>query len=405
MMLSPFKFSILLLSLGTLAPIAHAAQRYVEVECTAGSSAVIDTKGNLYVTGDPANGILGDGMWKAPKKTTYRPRWLQTAKGVATILLGDKFSMYLSKKGRVYVTGLNELGRLGTGKTKDISTWKAVSSPGNTLIGRAELSTFRSDLDGTLWVSGENERGTLYDGKNYYTPGWTETGEKGMNMTKVLGYPGNVVLGLGKDGVLYAMAYARGSVINVLTPTWTPTISGVRDLDGTSLANSYLLTKDDILLAADLSSNEVGIGGKIDSATPLASGVKKFKLARNTKTKALGYIDLNNDLHLLYEVSGGGYADNIIGSGVADFCVGEHHALAIRTDGTLWGSGTNNAGELGYQPNRGTAAFDDWKKLKTPLPLEVLPAPRPVKHSSTKTSSDASSSAGETTGTDTNTGK
>ncbi|HNW41357.1 MAG TPA: hypothetical protein PKN08_05585, partial [Opitutaceae bacterium] len=63
-----------------------------------------------------SDGQLGDGT------TTYRSTPVQVATGVASVSVGDDYTLFVKTDGSLWATGNNYHGQLGDGTTTDRST-------------------------------------------------------------------------------------------------------------------------------------------------------------------------------------------------------------------------------------------------------------------------------------------
>lgn len=377
-------------------PSMASAQKYRRVDCLNDASAVIDTKGNLYVTGNPGQGRLGDGMWppvgNESGTPSFRPLWTQTARNAQSIALGEEFSLYLSRKGRLFATGVNTYGRLGDGTTNNLTEWKKVGPRGVTFFGSGKNNTYVGLLDDSVWVVGQSELGSIFDstGQIFYSTAWNQTGQ---DFTKVIGMDLNVAMALSKDNVLYAIQYPSGDVPAQMPLTWTPVYTNVRDFHGTDPSHVFVITTGGELVALSFTeqvdtspSDSTDTSTQADTTqttvfspfpknkTSLAKGVVKVK----ANSASVGYTDQKKTLYFINMASSSGQEENAvptaakINENIVDFCFGEHHALAIKANGSLWGAGINNAGELGYRPGTSSSSYATWMKLKTPSPRKDL---------------------------------
>ena len=112
------------------------------MSCVSASCYLIDFKGNLWTFGFNGCGQLGDGD-KTNKNT---PKIINTLKNIQQISYGSCGVHFLAKnsQNRIFATGYNVYGQLGTGDTQSVSILKEINSQCSTIWGSNQHITNQS---------------------------------------------------------------------------------------------------------------------------------------------------------------------------------------------------------------------------------------------------------------------
>lgn len=236
---------------------------------------------------------------------------------------GEFHAVALNSEGYVYAWGKNGNGQLGNGTTTNSATPVNVGGGLADAVAVAAGGSHSLALkgDGTLWAWGENAYGQLGDGSttDRTTPVQVLTGVVAVSAGQWH------TLALKTDGTLWAWGrnangqLGDGTTSDRATPV-PVSLSGVAALQG-GRYHSVALTNDGTVWCWGGNANgQLGNGGTGgDISTP----------------------------------------DRVSGlSGVTGIASGSDHTLALRGDGTLWGWGRNNHGQLG-----------DGAKTDSPVPV------------------------------------
>lgn len=252
------------------------------------------SNGNLYTWGYNVNGECGVG------DTTVRYIPTLAATGVTDVWgprnYGyDKSNKFIIRKtdGYLYATGYNGYGQLGVGDTTNRSSFTQLTSLGNSILNVWNLGTiygalFVQKTDYTIWVAGYGGYGQLgtADTNSYSTP---------VNVTSNWGGGGSKVIKRITGGSGYHTASAASS-----NTFWIMLLD-----DGTTTV---------VKGAGYNGDGELGDGSTTNRSTPVSPNVGSGRIADIAST----------------------------GSGVNSSC------LLLKEDGTLYGWGYNQVGQIGY---------------------------------------------------------
>ena len=278
-------------------------------------SLAVRSDGTVAAWGYNADGELGDGT------TTTRLTPVQVAgvAGATAVAAGDLHSLALGSGGVVRSWGANAYGQLGDGTTTGRKTAVQVNGlTGVSAIAAGNYHGLALRADGTVAAWGYNGAGELGDGTtaNRSSP-VTVQGVSGVTAVAAGGLPGwaGHSVALKGDGTVWSWGYGKhgqlgtGSTSSTTTPTRVPGLSAVTAI-AASGDNTYSLKSD---------------------GTVWAWGDDGYGQLGNTSVKS----------------SLSSTPVQVAISGVAAIAAGGTHALAIKTDGTVWAWGNDNTGQLG----------------------------------------------------------
>jgi alpha-tubulin suppressor-like RCC1 family protein len=276
-------------------------------------TASIKTDGTLWTWGTNVVGQLGDGTVTARSS----PGTIASGTNWSSVSSGLYHTAGIKTDGTLWTWGCNGNGRLGDGTAVDRSipgttaggstTWSIVSAGG--------YQTLAIKTDGTLWTWGSNGSGQLGDGTstNRSSPGTTSGG--GTNWSSVNSGQYHTA-GIKTDGTL-----------------WTWGGNGCGQLGNSTITNR--------------SSPGTTAGGGTNWSS-VSSGLQ-FTAA--IKTDGTLWTWGNNSFGILGDgtITNRSSPGTTTGGGTnwRSLAAGARHTAAIKTDGTLWTWGFNNAGPLG----------------------------------------------------------
>lgn len=325
------------------------------------SAYAIDSYGKLWAWGYGYAGVLGNNSTSnliTPKCISDIPDTeLNTAsleagfKIVSVEKTGDNTKL-TDSNGNIWVAGRNNYGKLGTGNTNNITTFKRITGSSNyTGILNITDVDIMSDYvlltcsNGDIYVAGNNSYGRLGTGNSSNVTSFIkikgESNETGIsnvasiqiesNYTKIIDSDGNIwIAGSNASG-----RFGTGDTSNITTfrkltgESCYTGISNVIDVEITTSPNNTILkcSNGDVWIAGDNTNGKLGNG---------------------QTTNATSFIKLN---------------DNINGS-IVDVYIGSSVVFIIDSDGNIWAAGKRGGnssrkysllGDGNYQPTNQTS--------------------------------------------------
>ena len=342
----------------------------VEYSAIGGSgnhSTALAKDGTLWSCGDNYYGQLGNGS----VKDSNIPMQVRNLSGVAVFACGPYHSVAIKNDGSVWVWGRNVYGQLGDGtlKTQYIPTQLAGFS-GVKAAACGEDSTYVLKNDGMVWSWGKSDYGQLGDG----------TGESRSAPVQVQGLSGIIAIthgtahgmALKDDGTVWAwgdnsfgqlgLGSSKSEYDNKYkdTPTQVQGLTDVKSIACGNYNSAAIKSDGTLWVWGSNSFGQLG-GGTQDRYSPtqilglksvksVAFGLKHIMVLKSDGTvwglgsndygqignKTSGFTDVKKTLTQVFGLAG-----------VSSITCGEHHTLALKNDGTVWGWGSNGFGQLG----------------------------------------------------------
>jgi alpha-tubulin suppressor-like RCC1 family protein len=277
-------------------------------------SLVVNADGTVAASGNNTYGQLGNGT------TTSSTTAVQVSglTGMSEVTAADFSSYAMNTTGTVYAWGDNTFGQLGNGTTTASSTPVQVpGAAGVTQLAAGNYHVLALKPDGTVLAWGLNNAGQL--GNNTMSISTTPVAVPGLtNVVQVAagglpGWAGHSVA-LRNDGTVWTWGYGkhgqlgRGANASNPIPTQVPNLTGIVQIAANG-DNTYALKSDGTVYAwGDSLYGQIGnTSAAQNQNTPLQAGI--------TDVRAIAAASTN--------------------------------VMAIKNDGTVWDWGNNNTGQLG----------------------------------------------------------
>jgi len=262
------------------------------VAVSAGSnvSLALTKNGTVYAWGYSGSGALGSGTtnypcywWSCTYTTTPVPVVsptdpMQPLTGVAAISASGNHALFLTKSGRLYASGNNDSGQLGTGDNTSSSVPVTVTSLGSVPVKAIAAGANHSlalAADGTVYAWGSNYNGQLGSGDTRNSNVALQV--TGLSEVTALAGGGNFSLALERDGTVRAWGYSGNgqlgagyiycdSTSNAQNCTTPLTVAGLTNVvaiaagDSHGLALSGPITPAASGAAASLSTDALAFG-------------------------------------------------------------------------------------------------------------------------------------------------
>lgn len=377
-------------------------------------SAAIRSDGTLWTWGGNQYGQLGSGN----TTTTSMPTQVGTATDWKSVSCGDSNILAIKGTGELWAWGLNTSGQLGTGNTtqatspvrvgndsdwaqvdaghfhalaikKDGSLWSWGSGAFDTLghgdttmrtaPTRIGLETGWRDISagryfssarkttGELWVWGYNDSGALADGT--VTRMTIPTLVAGRSDWADMGCGAEHLLALDSQGMIWVSGTGGGhSGAAPRSLAWGASVPGAWKQVTGGISTFAAIRSDGSLWTwgrnvggsvggGDLSTSSsrwvpTRLGSDYDW-TKVSGGSAYSTMALKTDGSLWGWG--SNSSGMLGDGTTTSQGSPVqIGTGWADVSAGTQHTMGVRTDGTLWGWGSNISGKLGNGVTSGT---------------------------------------------------
>ena len=340
---------------------------------------------NLYGWGVGTGGALGLGnttTYSSPMQVGSLTVWSSV-----NISSGSNFSAAIKSDGTLWMWGNNPYGQLGLGNTTNYSSPKQVGALTNwsQIASSGPYSSVAIKTDGTLWAWGYNGYGSLGLGNttNYSSP--KQVGS--LNTWYKLSGGTTFVLSIKTDGTLWSWGrndsgqLGLGNITNYSSPmqvgaltTWSNVFS--------SSGSSYAIKTDGTLWSwGNGLVGALGLGNTTYYSSPMQVGAltnwakvttngANFALAVKTNGTLWGWgYNVNGQLGLNNTTN---YSSpKQVGSLTtwAKTFGGSSYSMAIDTSGKLYAWGNNNVGQLGlsnttnYSSPKQVGALTTWSSV------------------------------------------
>lgn len=263
------------------------------------------TDNTLWAWGNNATGQLGDGT------TTSRRAPEQIARDIAQVAAGDFHGVAIKTDGTTWTWGEDTYGQLGDGALHSSNTPVRIDT-GYAQVAAGARHSAAIKTDGTLWTWGNNDFGQVGDGTTIRRDTPVQIG----NSYRQVAAGSDFSVAIKTDGTLWAWGNNdRGQLGGGTHP---------QELSPIQIGSGY---------ASVAASNNAAIAIKADGTL------------WTWKTREYGQFEFPPPFGSEGNTEAASPVQ--IGSGYTMVAAGASHAVAIKTNGTLWAWGDNSAGELG----------------------------------------------------------
>jgi alpha-tubulin suppressor-like RCC1 family protein len=301
-------------------PVSGLGTGVVQVSAGFGFGLAMTSAGTVWAWGNNDAGQLGDG-------TRFRRLTPVQVKGLASVIqvaAGGYHSMALRSDGTVWAWGDNEFGQLGNGTTStaQVTPVQVSGLTGVTKIAAGGNFSLALRSNGTVWAWGDNDVGQLGDGV---------ASAPRLTPVQVTGLSQVTSISAGDDHSLAT----RTNSITALTSIWAWGGNEVGQLgDGTQANNP---TPEQVTGITAPSIAGIAAGTRFSEA--LGSDGSVWGWGDDTYEE-LGFYIGGTPIKSPTEAIGAG-------SPITQLSAGDHHTLAVESNGIALAWGWNANGELG----------------------------------------------------------
>jgi len=255
-------------------------------------------------------GELGDGTYN----DTNQPEMI-VASNVTAIAGGGLFSLFVKNDGSLWAMGNNESGQLGDGSYNGTNLPEMIVASNVVTVAAGALHSLFLKSDGSLWAMGDNEDGQLGDA-TYVNANQPEM----IVASNVTAIAANCLFSL--------FLKSNGSLWGMGTDSSGQLGDGTTNFNGTNCPEMIV------------ASNVMAI----------ANGWQHtLFLKRDGSLWAMGGDNVGQLGDGTWHAVGEGVTlpEQIVASGVTAIAGGAYHSLFLKNDGSLWGMGDDQYGQLG----------------------------------------------------------
>ncbi|MFO0593522.1 MAG: hypothetical protein U0441_38630 [Polyangiaceae bacterium] len=331
---------------------------------SAGSAHTVARKsdGTVWSWGNDVLGQLGDGGPFTGFSAT--PVQAIGLGGVTAVATNVYHTVALKSDGTVWDWGYNLTGQIGDGTTTDRDAPFHV--PGLTgMIGVSAgwYHTVALKSDGTVWDWGGNGEGQLGDGTTDDRPDPVQVG--GVTGIVAIAAGWYHTLALKGDGTVWGWGYNNtrqlgdGTTTERTTPVQVIGLSGVIAIAAAPFHNAALKSDGTVWCWGYNATGELGDGTTEERTAPVqvvglddviaVSANDHHTMALKSDGTVWGWGE--NYYHQLGNDTVGDYSPTPVRAlgigGIVAVAAGDQHSMVLKSDGTVWGWGANDNGQLG----------------------------------------------------------
>lgn len=287
------------------------------------NSFIIDTNGRLYSAGDNTYGQLGLGFNTLLIQTyTQCPFDSIAISRVIKVSASYASTSIISDDGSVWSTGRNDYGQLADGTNVAKNTFTAAVGAGTSGaidVTCGTLNTIILKNDGSIWGAGRDHQGQLGIGGSpglTYSTFTAAAGAGASGVAQVSAGPAHTMI-VKTDGSVWGCGF-NGGRLGFASPTQVSTFTaavgaGASDVTQVSSGSAHtMIIKTDSSVWGTGRNNfgQLGLGA-------FSGGVSSFTAA----------VDAGS-------------------SDVTQVSAGSYHTMILKNDGSVWGTGNNDFGQL-----------------------------------------------------------
>jgi alpha-tubulin suppressor-like RCC1 family protein len=323
----------------------------------------IRTDGSLWAWGHNGYGQLGDDT----TITKNKPTQIGTATDWQTVAIGLYHSVALKTDGTLWTWGLNQWGQLGDNTTIDKHTPTQIGIATDwRFIATGTYHTLALKTDGTLWAWGANFDGRLGDGTNIdkYTPTQIGTGTW-QSIAAGISHSAAIKTGgtLWTWGGNFQGQLGDGTKVDKNAPIQIGTDANWRFIATSGYHNAAIRTDGILWSWGQNSFGQLGDNTLTDRLAPIQIGTATDWQSVSTGVSHSVALKNNGTFWAWGRNNEGQYGNGGFGFnkfvptqvGTAtdwqSISAGVDHTAFLKTDGTLWTSGSNFQGQIGNGTN------------------------------------------------------
>jgi len=298
-----------------------------QIACGDSHTIVLMTDGTIYATGNNGSGQLGLGNTTQQTSLTLM-NTVPVDKTPVEIACGGLHTVVRMSDGTVFSTGRNLNGQLGLGNTTQQNSLTQINIPENktpSQIACGNTHTIVLMSDGTIFGTGNNSNGHLGTGNTTQQTSLTQmTNSTGKTPTQIACGINHTIV-LMSDGTIFGTGNNGQGSLGTGNTTQQTSLTQMTNSTG----------KTPLQIISGVSSYHTIV--RMTDGTSFATGIN------NEGQLGVGNTTQQNSLTQM----------NIpAGKTISQFGCGDRHTVALMSDGTIFGAGTNSNGQLGLLVSR-----------------------------------------------------